>query len=410
MAMMGRTRKEKREVGGRELYRFVMFIFALLLSMFVFVPSSMSKNVPGVEKDKVYIGTSQPFSGPAALWGNVAKAMEAYFKYVNEKKGGVHGRKIILLARDDGYIPSRMRANIEELSRKVLFFAGLMGTANLSANRDLIARKKIPALYPLANVRMWVNYPKEKLRYFFVAYTDYLLEASFLTRFAIEKLGAKKIAVFYQNDDYGENGLKGVRNVAGKKLVAAVSHELQETDFSVHAQKIKDAGADTVVIYSNPRQTASFVKKLAELGVKPKILASFPLSDPIMVKIAGKLWEGAYVGGAIKIPQLYPESAKIFAEVVKYNPELKKTPLFTLFGIQIGMTVEEVLKRAGKDLSREKIIKVLEGMKNFETPVGFPITWGPERRHGLNTIGIWKIEKGGKYVEVVKPTELPPLF
>ena len=89
---------------------------------------------------------------------------------------------------------------------------------------------------------------------------------------------------------------------------------------------------------------------------------------------------------------------------------LKKTPLITLYGIQIGMVVEEVLRRAGKKLSREKIIKALEGFKNFETPVAFPITWGPKRRHGSNIVGIWKIGKGGKYVEVVKPTELPPLF
>jgi len=373
------------------------------------VASTCQRKSPGVEKDKVYIGASMPFSGPAALWGNVGKAMEAYFKYVNEKKGGVNGRKIVLIARDDGYVPSRMRANIEELADKALFFAGLLGTANLSANRDLIAEKKIPVIYPLGNVRMWVGYPKEKLRYFFVAYTDYLEEAKFLTEFAIKELGSEKIAVFYQNDDYGQTGLEGVKSAAGDKVVAEVSHELQETDFSVHAQKVKDAGADTVVIYSNPRQTASFVKKLAEIGVTPKIIASFPLSDPVMLQIAGELWEGAYVGGAIKLPQLYPESAEIFNEIVKYDPELAKTPLFTIFGIQIGMTVEEVLKRAGKDLSRENIIKVLENMQNFETPVGFPITWGTERRHGLNIIGIWKVE-GGKYVEVVKPTELPPLF
>ncbi len=390
-----------------------LFFGVLISFMLVFVGNSEAqkkRKVPGLEKDKVYVGTSQPFSGPAAAWGIVAKAMETYFQYVNEKKGGVHGRKIVLLARDDGYQPARMRANIEELHSKVLLFAAPLGTANVSANKDLIAEKKVPTIAPLGNVRMWVGYPWEKLKYFFVAYTDYLLEAKEITNFAIEKLGSEKIAIFYQNDDYGEAGLKGVEEVAKDKLVAKVSHELTEVDFSVHAQKIKDAGADTVIIYSNPRQSAAFVKKLSELGIKPKILASFPLADPVMVNLAGEAWDGAYVGGVIKLPQLYPESKQLFDEIVKLNPELAKTPFLTLYGIFVGALVEETLRRAGPEPTREKIIEVLENMENWESPVSFPITFGKKRRHGINVIGLWRVSKDGKYELVMEPKFLDPLF
>lgn len=390
-----------------------LFFGVLISFMLVFAGNSEAqkkRKVPGVEKDKVYVGTSQPFSGPAAAWGIVAKAMETYFQYVNEKKGGVHGRKIVLLARDDGYQPARMRANIEELHSKVLLFAAPLGTANVSANKDLIAEKKVPTIAPLGNVRMWVGYPWEKLKYFFVAYTDYLLEAKEITNFAIEKLGSEKIAIFYQNDDYGEAGLKGVEEVAKDKLVAKVSHELTEVDFSVHAQKIKDAGADTVIIYSNPRQSAAFVKKLSELGIKPKILASFPLADPVMVNLAGEAWDGAYVGGVIKLPQLYPESKQLFDEIVKLNPELAKTPFLTLYGIFVGALVEETLRRAGPEPTREKIIEVLENMENWESPVSFPITFGKKRRHGINVIGLWRVSKDGKYELVMEPKFLDPLF
>ncbi len=390
-----------------------LFFGVLISFMLVFAGNSEAqkkRKVPGVEKDKVYVGTSQPFSGPAAAWGIVAKAMETYFQYVNEKKGGVHGRKIVLLARDDGYQPARMRANIEELHSKVLLFAAPLGTANVSANKDLIAEKKVPTIAPLGNVRMWVGYPWEKLKYFFVAYTDYLLEAKEITNFAIEKLGSEKIAIFYQNDDYGEAGLKGVEEVAKDKLVAKVSHELTEVDFSVHAQKIKDAEADTVIIYSNPRQAAAFVKKLSELGIKPKILASFPLADPVMVNLAGEAWDGAYVGGVIKLPQLYPESKQLFDEIVKLNPELAKTPFLTLYGIFVGALVEETLRRAGPEPTREKIIEVLENMENWESPVSFPITFGKKRRHGINVIGLWRVSKDGKYELVMEPKFLDPLF
>ncbi len=395
--------------GGRKVCSF-LFSFLIIMSYFLSLGVSGVFSEPGVEKDKVYVGTSVPFSGPAASWGIVAKGMEAYFEYVNNEKGGVHGRKIVLLARDDGYVPSRMRANIEELANKVLFFAGLIGTANVSANRDIIARKKIPCILPLGNVRMWVEYPKKELKYFFVAYSDYVSEAEFLTKFAIENLGTEKVAIFYQNDDYGEAGLKGVEKAAGDKLVEKLSHELADVDFSVHAQKVKDSGADTVVIYSNPKQTAAFVKKMAELGIKPKILASFPLSDPIMAKLAGEAWDGAYVGGVAKIPSLYEEAQKIFNEVVKINPELAKTPLLTLYGIGIGMVVEEALRRAGEKPTRKKIIEALETFDNFETPVFFPITWSKNSRHGGNYIGIWRMYADGRYEEVVKPKSFGSLF
>jgi ABC-type branched-subunit amino acid transport system substrate-binding protein len=385
-------------------------VLAVFVLAFVGISEAQKKKVPGVEKDKVYVGTSQPFSGPAAAWGIVAKSMETYFQYVNEKKGGVHGRKIVLLARDDGYQPARMRANIEELHSKVLLFASPLGTANVSANKDLIAGKKVPTIAPLGNVRMWVGYPWEKLKYFFVAYTDYLDEGKELAKFAIEKLGSQKIAIFYQNDDYGETGLKGVESAAQDKLVLKVSHELADVDFSVHAQKIKDAGADTVIIYSNPRQTAAFVKKLSELGVKPKILASFPLADPVMVHLAGEAWDGAYVGGVIKLPQLYPESKQIFDEIVKLNPELAKTPFLTLYGIFVGALVEEALRRAGPEPTREKIIEALENMEKWESPVSFPITFGKKRRHGINAIGLWRVSKDGKYEQVMEPKFLDPLF
>lgn len=385
----------------------LVFLVFILFSVASLVDYSYA--TPGVEKDKVYIGTSMPFSGPAASWGVLGKAMDAYFKYINQK-GGIYGRQVVLLSRDDGYTPAKMRTNIEELADKVLFFAGLLGTANVSANRDLVAEKKIPVVMPLGNVRMWIDYPKEKLKYFFVAYTDYQAEADYLTKFAIDRLGSKKIAFFYQNDDYGETGLKGCETAGGDKIVAKISHELVDVDFSVHAQKVKDSGADTVIIYSNPRQTSAFVKKLSELGLKPKILASFPLADPVMVKLAGDLWDGVYVGAVIKMPTVYPEAKKLFDEIVKLDQELAKTPMLTTYGIMIAMIVEDVLKRSGKDLSREKIMQVLENTKNLETPVSFPISWSKDKRHGANYIGIWRVFKDGRYEVIEEPKPLETLF
>ncbi|HZY02267.1 MAG TPA: ABC transporter substrate-binding protein, partial [Anaeromyxobacteraceae bacterium] len=128
--------------------------------------------VPGVTDTEITIGITGPLSGPAAAWGTIALASEAYARYVNDQ-GGVHGRKLKIVLKDDGYNPGRAVANMNEMKDQVFAVIGTVGTAVLNANKDLVAEAGLPLVFPLGNVQVFAKQPKAKIRTVFQAYPDY---------------------------------------------------------------------------------------------------------------------------------------------------------------------------------------------------------------------------------------------
>jgi len=200
---------------------------ALLVAPLATTAALAQSKAPGVTDTEVTLGITTPLSGPAAAWGTTALGAEAWAKHVNEQ-GGVHGRKIKMVMKDDGYNPGRAVANINEMKDSVFAVVGLLGTAVLNANNDNIADAKLPTIWPYGNPQVFAKQPREKLRTVFMVYPDYSDEGEFLLLQAAKLAGAKKVAVFYQHDDYGKGGLDGVKRGVGKAggsvaLVADVS-------------------------------------------------------------------------------------------------------------------------------------------------------------------------------------------
>lgn len=371
--------------------------------------------VPGVTDTEVVIGLTTPLSGPAAAWGNTALAMDAWARYVNDQ-GGIHGRKIRTVLKDDGYVPGRAVANLTEMKDSVFAVVGLLGSAILNASKDLIAEAKLPVVNPYGNPAIWERQPPEKRRYVFVNYPDYVDEGEFLVTQAVTRLGATKIAVFYQNDEYGKGGLegvkKGLRALAGKaRLVGEVAYELADREMGSHALRLKDSGADAVILYPTITHGANVVKEMAKVGYRPKLVASFPLGDHvIMFRLLGDLWEGAHVNvlGAIVGE---PEGDRIVEILVKYNPQLKGKESTALAGAAPMMLAVEGLRRAGRNLTRESFVEAMETLKDFvPEQLTAPITFGPNRRHGANAVRFMRAEKG-KLVPVLPGYQIfPPHF
>ncbi|MBI1726906.1 MAG: ABC transporter substrate-binding protein, partial [Candidatus Rokubacteria bacterium] len=196
---------------------------------------------PGVTDTEVVIGLTTPLSGPAAVWGTTALAAEAWAKYINEQ-GGVQGRKIKTVVRDDSYNPGKAVANVNEFKDSVFAVVGLLGTAVLNANKDHIAEAKLPTIWPYGNPQVFAKQPREKLRTVFMVYPDYADEGEFLVQQAAKLEGAKKVAVFFQNDDYGKGGLEGVKRglkkLMGVSVVGEVSYEVTDRELSTHALKV----------------------------------------------------------------------------------------------------------------------------------------------------------------------------
>lgn len=390
---------------------------AVLLVLLMSVTSAWAQaKVPGVTDTEVVIGLTTPLSGPAAAWGNTAVAMEAWAKYVNDQ-GGVHGRKIKTVLKDDGYVPGRAVANVTEMKDSVFAIVGLLGSAILNASKDLVAEAKIPIIWPYGNPAIWERQPPEKRRYVFVIYPDYIDEGEFLVTYTVNKLGSKKVAVFFQNDEYGKGGLegvkKGVRGLGGKGSVAAeVTYELADREMGTHALKLKDSGADTVIFYSTITHGANVIKEMAKVGYRPKLVSSFPLGDHhILFRLLGDLWEGAHVtllnSGRIVGE---PDGDRIADILVKYEPKLKGKESTALAGAGPMILAVEGLRRAGRNLTRESYVEAMETIKDYvPEKLTAPITFGPNRRHGLNSVRLMRAEKGN-LVELIAHQGFPPHF
>lgn len=378
----------------------------VILFLFIFAIPSMTaaKDVPGVTKTEVIVGWTTPLSGPAALWGVTGLGGMAWANHVNAQ-GGINGRKIKVVLKDDGYNPTRALANLQEMKGNVFAICGLLGTAICNAAKDYFPDNNIPLITAYGDIRIWGKMPKDRLRNIFIAYPDYEDEAEYITRYAVTKLKSKKIALFYQNDDYGKMAMSGIKKalkaMPGRaELISSVPYEVTERALSTHALKLKESNADTLIIYPTPTHGALITKEIAKIGYQPKVLTTFTLGDPIMYKIAGETWEGTYVAlpGNSGQPGSDPAADKVADILKKYDPKIAGKEYLALFGAASMMHLVEGLKKAGKTLTPKSMVKGMEKIKNW-TPegIGAPVTYKPGQHHGNNASRMG-IAKGGKVV------------
>lgn len=373
-------------------------VLTMVAALAVAMPAAAQSRVPGVTDTEVVLGMTTPLSGPAAAWGTTALGAEAWAKYLNSQ-GGVHGRQIRVVLKDDGYNPGRAVANVNEMKDSVFALVGLLGTAVCNANKDNVAEAKLPTIWPYCNPEVWAKQPREKLRGVFQAYPDYTDEAEFLLQQAVKLEKARKVAVFYQNDDYGKGGLEGVRRGArasgGAVTIAAeVAYEVTDRELGTHALKLKESGADAIILYATPLQGAGVVKEMAKAGYRPKIFAAFPLGDRhVMFRLLGELWEGAYYAVTGAVPG-EPAADRVIEILVKQEPKLRGRESFAVAGAVAMMAASEGLKRAGRNLTRESFLEAFESIRGWDPErLTAPITWGPSRHHGLNAVKLHRANK-----------------
>lgn len=359
--------------------------------------------VPGVTDEEIVIGQWSPQTGPAALWGAVARGTAAYFEMINAE-GGINGRKLRLEIRDDAYQPSRTVAAAKELVEQENVFAlvGGVGTATGMAVKDYLAEKGVPWVGPASGTTKWADPPSKNL---FSLYPTYELETQVLVKYIVEELKKDKIAFFYQNDDYGKEGLEGARaelKKHEKELVAEVSVEVTDTDLQSHVMKLKEAKPDVVILWLLPKHAAMTLGIAAKLGFKPQWVTGSTLSDAeLMNEITKGLWEGVIFDVFYELPSSDDETVKKYREAYeKYgkakNPNEKWGPFF-MAGFIFAEPLVEAMKAAGKDLTREKVIENMEKLKDWDGGAGYHIGFSPTDRQGADYVRLAKCE-GGKAV------------
>jgi branched-chain amino acid transport system substrate-binding protein len=354
----------------------------------------------GVTDDAIRVGTWGPLTGPAALWGAVPRGTDAYFKMINEE-GGIHGRKLKLFIRDDAYQPARTKAAVMELVEKegMFAFVGGVGTGPGMAVKQYLHEKKIPWIGPATGSSNWSDPPA---RYLFSLYPTYDTEAKVLVKYLVEDAEKDSIAFLYQNDDYGKEGLKAAKaklETYGKSLVEQVSVETTDQDLNSHILKLKKAEPDAVIMWVLPKHAAIALSAAAKLGFEPLWATTSTLSDaPMMHNITQGLWEGVIFNAFMEMPDSDYPLIKKYKKAYE-NDGLAENPkeqwgTFFVAGFQFAEPFVEALKRAGRDLDREKLVEALETLDHWNGGVGHDITFGPKERDGQKSLRICICENG----------------
>jgi len=376
--------------------RNLMIVMACTLLMtFMLIPMALAQR--GVTDTEIRIGQWGPQTGPAALWGAVARGTGCYFDMINAE-GGIHGRKITYFLRDDGYMAPRTKAIAKELvdNKQIFAFACGVGTANGMAVKKYLNNKRVPWVGPATGSTHFAFPPT---KYLFALYPLYIDEASILINYAVKVMGKKRIAFFYQNDDYGKEGLLGAQLALekfGMKLVAAVSAEPLDTDLSSHAMKLKKANPDCILMWVLPKHGAIILGTSAKIGLKTQWMTTSTLSDvPIMYKISKGLFKDVIFDTFGELPDSQHPLMKKYKEAHdKFTPK-DRWGIFFYAGFIFAEPMVEGLNRAGRNLTADSFVQGMETLKDFQG-IGPKISFGPKQRQGTRSVFLAKVLEGGK--------------
>jgi ABC-type branched-subunit amino acid transport system substrate-binding protein len=336
----------------------------------------------GATDTEIKIGNIMPYSGPASAYGVIGKTEAAYFKKINAE-GGINGRKINFISYDDGYSPPKTVEQARKLveSDEVLFVFNSLGTPPNSAIHKYMNAKKVPQLFVATGATKW-NDPKD-FPWTMGWQPNYQSEARIYAKYILKEKPNAKIAVLYQNDDYGKDYLKGLKDGLGAKaasmIIAEESFETTEPTVDNHIVKLKSTGADLFVDIATPKFAAQAIKKVAEIEWKPlHFLNNVSISVGSVIKPAGfensqGIISAAYLKDASDPQWDNDPGMKQFTDfLAKDFPEGNKLDASVVVGYGVAQTLVEVLKKCGDDLTRENIMKQAANLKNFRTEVLLP--------------------------------------
>ncbi|MDN5000303.1 ABC transporter substrate-binding protein [Bradyrhizobium sp. WYCCWR 12677] len=328
----------------------------------------------GATDTEIKIGNIMPYSGPASSYSVIGKTEAAYFDKVNAE-GGINGRKINFISYDDGYSPPKTVEQARKLveSDEVLFIFNSLGTPPNSAIHKYMNTKKVPQLFVATGATKW-NDPKE-FPWTMGWQPNYQSEARIYAKYILQNMPNAKIAVLYQNDDYGKDYLKGLKDGLGAKaasmIVAEESYETTEPTIDSHILKLKASGADVFFDASIPKFAAQAIKKIAEIEWKPThFLNNVSSSIGATIKPAGmEASQGIISSAYIKDPTdpqwKNTDDVKAWnAFLDKYYPEANRTDANVMYGYAVSQSLVQVLKQCGDDLTRANIMKQAANVKN----------------------------------------------
>ncbi|HEY8332561.1 MAG TPA: ABC transporter substrate-binding protein [Tardiphaga sp.] len=329
----------------------------------------------GASDTEIKIGNIMPYSGPASAYGVIGKMEDAYFKMINEQ-GGINGRKITYVTYDDGYSPPKAVEQARKLveSDEVLFIASSLGTPSNSAIQKYMNSKKVPQVFVATGATKFGEH--KDFPWTMGWQPAYQSEGRIYAAYLLKEKPDAKIAVMFQNDDFGKDLLKGLKDGLGAKaaamIIAEESYEVSEPTIESHIVKLKSTGADTFISITTPKFAAQAIKKVAELGWKPTYVQS-----NVGASVGSVMKPAGYDNGQGILSANYAKDGadsswdnddgmkKFYAFLAKYAPGMDRADGSVVYGYGQAQTIVQVLKQAGDDLTRANIMKQAASLKEF---------------------------------------------
>ncbi len=332
---------------------------------------------PGVTDTEIKIGNIMPYSGPASAWSVIGRTEAAFFRKINAE-GGINGRKINFISYDDAYSPPKAVEQARKLveSDEVLLIFGSLGTPSNTAIQKYLNAKKVPQLFVQTGATKW-NDPKN-FPWTIGWQPNYQNEARIYAKYILKERPQARIAVLYQNDDYGKDYLKGLKDGLGDKasslIVAEDTYEISEPTIDSHVVKMKSLNADVFVDITGPKFAAQAIRKAAEIGWKPlHFLNIVSTSIGAVIKPAGLENAQGIISVAFLMDALDPQwkddpGMKAFDSFLAHDfPGADRADSLVLGGYNVAQTLVQVLKQCGDDLTRDNVMRQAANLKNFRT-------------------------------------------
>jgi len=363
---------------------------AIPLAAGLFAATGALAQTPGVTATEIKIGNINPYSGPASAYGTIGKAIGAYFKQLNDQ-GGINGRKITYISYDDSYSPPKTVEMARKLVEQdqVAFIFQPLGTPPNSAIHKYMNQQKVPHLFVATGATKWND--AKGFPWTMGWQPNYQTEGRIYAEYTLKNVKNPKIGILYQNDDYGKDYLKGFEDGLGKAnaklIVLKQTYEVTDPTIDSQIVNLKNAGANVFFNITTPKFAVQAIKKAHEIGWKPvHFVNSVSASVGVVMRPAGaEASKGAISTRYFKDPtdpewQNDPAMKKWVEFMKKYYPEGNTADAFNVYGVLVAQTVEQVLRQAGKDLSRANIMKQAASLKDVDLPLLLPgvlINTGP---------------------------------
>ncbi|MBR0735376.1 ABC transporter substrate-binding protein [Bradyrhizobium liaoningense] len=342
---------------------------------------AQKKYDPGASDTDIKLGNIMPYSGPASSYGVIGKTEAAYFKMINDQ-GGINRRKINFISYDDAYSPPKAIEQARKLveSDEVLLIFQALGTPSNSAIMKYMNAKKVPQLFVASGGTKFGD-PKH-FPWTMGFQPNYQSEGRIYAKYIRDKFPNSKIAVFWQNDDAGKDQFKGLKDGLGDKvgmIIADKSYEVSDPSIDSQIVALHDSGADIFFSWAAPKGSAQAIRKVGELGWKPKFfLANTATSVASVLKPAGLDYSRDIISTAyLKDPtdptwDKDPAVVKWRAFMDKYYPDGDKSNANNIYGYVQAEAMAQVLKQCGDTLTRENVMKQAANLKDFHTDLMLP--------------------------------------